>query len=73
MKFEQLRTPFLQMEFDEQLAFMDNYITTRTQELQKSLVAFTESKAKKSPVAKKDKQLKVTGAQMELLKQLGLI
>ena len=73
MKFEQLRTPFLQMEFDEQLAFMDNYITNRTIELQKSLVAFTESKAKKSPAAKKDKQLKVTGAQMELLKQLGLI
>jgi hypothetical protein len=72
MKFEQLRKPFLQMEFDEQLAFMDNYITTRTSDLQKSLVAFTESKAKKAP-AKKDKQLKVTGAQMELLKQLGLI
>jgi hypothetical protein len=73
MKFEQLRIPFLQMEFDEQLAFMDNYIINRTTELQKSLVAFTESKTKKSPVTKKDKQLKVTGAQMELLKQLGLI
>ena len=72
MKFEQLKPQFLQMEFDEQLAFMDNYIEERTATLQKKLVAFTESKTKK-PSTKKDKQLKVTGAQMELLKQLGLI
>ena len=72
MKFEQLRKPFLEMEFDEQLAFIDNYIEERTATLQKKLVAFTESKAKK-PSAKKDKQLKVTAEQMNLLKQLGLI
>jgi hypothetical protein len=72
MKFEQLRPQFLKMEFDEQLAFIDNYIEERTATLQKKLVAFTDAKTKKTSF-KKDKQLKVTGAQMELLKQLGLI
>ena len=71
MKFEQLRPLFLSMEFDEQLAFIDNYITTRTSDLQKSIISY-EPKVKKS-AAKKDKQLKVTGDQLALLKQLGLI
>ena len=72
MKFEQLKEQFLEMDFDKQLAFIDQYIEERTATLQKKLVAFTESKAKK-PSAKKDKQLKVTSEQLNLLKQLGLI
>jgi len=72
MKFEQLKEQFLEMDFDKQLAFIDQYIEERTATLQKKLVAFTESKTKK-PSAKKDKQLKVTAEQMNLLKQLGLI
>jgi hypothetical protein len=72
VKFEQLKEQFLEMDFDKRLAFIDQYIEERTATLQKKLVAFTESKAKK-PSAKKDKQLKVTSEQLNLLKQLGLI
>lgn len=72
MKFEQLKPLFLDMDFDEQISFIDRYIEERTTTLQKKLVAFTDSNTKK-PSAKKDKQIKVTGDQLNLLKQLGLI
>jgi hypothetical protein len=72
MKFEQLRPKFLEMEFDEQVNFISEYIEKRTNDLQKVLVSFDTAKAKKSP-AKKDKQIKLTTVQMNLLKQLGLI
>lgn len=70
MKFEQIRKNFLEMEFEERLSFLSSYVETRTEDLRKVEVKVSEPK---KSGAKKDKQIKLNSAQLELLKKLGLI
>ena len=73
MKFQELKPNFLSMEFDEQLSFIVAYTETRQRELSEIKVNLDSSNAKKGMRKTKDKQLKLTGEQLKLLKQLGLI
>jgi hypothetical protein len=70
MKFEELRKNFLDMEFEERLSFLTTYVENRTADLRK--VEVKVAPAKKAG-AKKDKQIKLTSAQMDLLRKMGLI
>lgn len=72
MLFQQLKRNFLDMEFDEQLSFMTDYVERRQQDLTRTIIALDTAKAKRSP-AKKDKQIKLNSEQLRLLKQLGLV
>lgn len=73
MLFQQLKKNFLDMEYDERLIFMTDYIERRQIDLSKTTVSIDTAKAKRGTTAKKDKQLKLTSEQMKLLKQLGLV
>lgn len=70
MLFEQVRKNFLEMEFEERLSFLSTYTESRTAELRRVEVKVTEPK---KTGAKKDKQIKLSSAQLDLLKKMGLI
>jgi len=72
MLFQDLFPQFDNMEYDSRLSFMARYREQRTEDLQKSLVVLTQPKSTKR-AAKKDKTIKLTKDQVELLRTLGLI
>ena len=72
MLFQDLFPQFDNLEYDGRLAFIAGYRHQRTEDLRKSLVVLTQPKSTKR-AAKKDKTVKLTRDQVELLKALGLV